>query len=297
MQLERAFSLLAVATLVGCSGVVLTQREEGLAPAGMVRVGSFGNEQLLSPVSICCDLQGCIYVGDEARVGVHKFKPDFSYEMEFGQFGKELGQILSPVSLSCDGFYIYVVDGRNERVVRYDRYGGFSRLIVPVGTDTVGSGLPVALAVSPTGEMYLAETRPGQVLALDEYGRLKSMFGRFGGNSGLSVPTSVAVGPFSNVYVCDRGAGRVAVYDRFGGYIREIGGLGEPKGLAIDGSGNAFVSDLASGTVTCYDPAGNAVASVGGFRSPSALAIAGDTTLLVVDTENGSVAVCRIQYR
>ncbi len=297
MQLERVFLLLALATLVGCSSVFLTQREEGLAPAGIVRVGSFGSERLLSPVSICCDLQGCVYVGDEARVGVHKFSPDFSYEMEFGQFGKGLGQLLSPVSLSCDGFYVYVVDGRNERVARYDRYGGFSRLIVPVGTDTVGSGLPAALAVSSTGEMYLAETRPGQVFALDEFGRLKSVFGRFGGKSGLDAPTAIAVGPSFNVYVCDKGAGRIAVYDRFGGYVREIGGLGEPKGLAIDGSGNAFVSDLASGTVTCYDPGGNAVASIGGFRSPSALAIASDTTLLVVDTENGSVSVCRIQYR
>ncbi|MFQ5905863.1 MAG: NHL repeat-containing protein [bacterium] len=297
MGLKRILPYVLMLFLCGCSGALTTLERGAKTPVRLVRVGTFGEEQLLSPVSICSDVQGSIYVGDEARMGVEKFGPDFLYEGEFGEFGQGDSQLISPVHLSCDGFYIYVVDGRNERIARYDRYGGFSRLIVPVGTDTLGSGLPTAVAVSRTGEMYIAETRPGQVLALDEFGRLKFAFGRFGGISGLNSPTSIAVGPSSDIYVCDSGNRRVAVYDLFGGYLREIRGFVNPSGVNVDQSGNAFVSDLSNGTVACFDPEGNRVALIGGFLSPRALEVTGDGRLLIVDTENGFVAICKIYYR
>jgi len=297
MRAKRLFLYVLILSFSGCSGAVTTLERGGKTPVRLVRVGTFGEGQLLSPISICSDVYGDIYVGDEARVGVQKFGSDFSYETEFGEFGQSDSQLISPVHLSCDGFYIYVVDGRNERIARYDRYGGFSRLIVPVGADTVGSGLPMAVAVSRTGEMYIAETRPGQVLALDEFGRLKFAFGRFGGTNGLNSPTSIAVGHSLNIYVCDSGSRRIVVYDPFGGYLREIRGFGDPSGVSVDQSGNTFVSDRSNGTVTCFDPQGNRAASIGGFLSPRALEVTRDGRLLIVDTENGFVVICKIYYR
>ena len=296
MRLKIVFLCLVV-FLWGCGGTVTTVRRAARTPIRMVRVGTFGAEQLFSPMSICSDVYGDIYVGDGARVGVEKFGPDFSYKTEFGEFGHGDNQLLSPVDLSSDGFYIYVVDGRNERIARYDRYGGFSKLIVPVGADSFGSGWPVALAVSRTGEMYIAETRPDQILALDEFGRLKFAFGHLGGISGLNRPTSIAVGPSSDIYVCDSGNRRVAIYDPFGGYLSEISGLGDPSSVDVDESGNVFVSDLSDGTVVCFDQAGNRVTSLEGFLSPRAIEVRGDSTLLVVDTENGFVAIYKIYYR
>lgn len=268
-----------------------------MTPVSIDRVRTFGSEYLLTPVSVCADVQGNIYVGDESRLGVHKFKPDLTYDMAFGDFGQDESKLLTPVDLFCEGLYIYVVDGRNERIAKYDWYGGFLKLFSPVGTDTLGSGLPVAIAVSRTGLMYVLETRPGQVLALDEFGRIKSVFGRFGGESGLSSPTSIALGPDSEVYVCDAGSGRVVVYDAFGGYLRRIEGFGNPRDIAIDEAGNLFVSDLDRGEVLCYDHQGKGVTALKGFSSPGALAIVEDNTLLVVDTEDGTVVVCEIHYQ
>jgi len=265
-------------------------------PAGIDRVATFGAEHLLSPVSICTDIQGNIYVGDEASVGVHKFTPDYAYEMAFGDFGQAESQLLAPIDLFCDGFTIYVVDGWNERIAKYDRNGGFLGIFAPVGTDTLGTGLPVAVAVSASGEMFVLETRPGQVVALDEYGRSRSVFGRFGGGTGLSMPTAMALGPGSEVYVCDRG-GRIVIYDPFGGYLGEIRGFGSLSDIAIDLAGNVYVSDLDAGTVTCYDRRGNSVASLTGLTAPRALALTEEKTLLVVDSENGSVVVCEIRFR
>ena len=296
MRLKVVFLCLVV-TFCGCGGAVMTVNRAARTPIKAVRIGTFGEEQLLSPTSICSDIYGDIYVGDEARVGVEKFGPDFSYKTEFGEFGQGDSQLLSPVDLSSDGFYIYVVDGRNERIARYDRYGGFSKLIVPVGADSFGSGWPVAVAVSRTGEMYIAETRPDQILALDEFGRLKFAFGHLGGISGLNRPTSIAVGPFSNIYVCDSGNRRVVIYDPFGGYLSEISGLGNPSSVDVDQSGNIFVSDLSDGSVVCFDQAGNRVISLEGFLSPHAIEVRGDSILLVVDRENGFVAVHKIHYR
>lgn len=294
---ERVLLLFIAAFLTGCSGAVTRSERAEKVPTGIVRVSAFGAEHLLSPVSICSDLQGYIYVGDETNLGIHKFRPDLSYEMAFGDFGQDDSQLLTPVHLACDGFYIYVVDGRNERIARYDRDGGFSRLITPVGTDTLGSGLPVAVAVSPRGGMYVLRTRPDEVLALDEYGRFKFAFGRFGGVGGLSRASSIALGPSSEVYVCDSGNGRIAVYDSFGGYQREMKGFGNPSDVLVDNLGNIYISDLARGTVACHDRQGNFLTSISGFGSPRALALIEGTTLLVVDTENGSVVVCKTSYR
>ena len=266
-------------------------------PLAIARVRTFGSEHLLTPVSICSDVQGNVYVGDEGRLGVHKFKPDLTYDMAFGDFGQDESKLLTPVDLFCEGLHIYVVDGRNERIAKYDWYGGFLDLFSPVGTDTLGSGPPVAIAVSHTGQIYVLETRPGQVLALDEFGRIRSAFGRFGGESGLSRPTSIALGPRSEVYVCDAGRGRVAVYDVFGGYLRGIEGLENPSDIAVDEAGNIYACDPDQGTVTCYDREGNGIAAVDGFASPQALAVVDENTLLVVDTENGTVVVCEIRYQ
>jgi hypothetical protein len=297
MHFERVVLLLTALFLTGCSGVATRGRRTEKTPVRIDRVSRFGAGHLLSPVSISTDIQGCIYVGDEARVGVHKFRPDFSYEMAFGDFGQDESQLLTPVDLFCDGFYVYVVDGRNERIAKYDRYGGFVRVFSPVGTDTLGSGLPLAVAVSSGGEIYILKTRPAQVLVLDEYGRIKSAFGSFGGESGLTMPTSMALGPDSEVYVCDRGSRRIVSYDPFGGFLGEIKGLGSPSDVAVDMAGNVYVSDLDAGTVICYDREGVAVASLVGLAAPRALTLTGENTLLVVDSEDGSVVVCRIYYR
>jgi DNA-binding beta-propeller fold protein YncE len=290
-------ALLLAMFLHGCGGTTVTVDRAEKAPIGILKVRTFGEEQLLSPISICTDIQGSIYVGDEARVGVEKFRPDYSYETEFGEFGQGDSELMSPVDLSCDGFYIYVVDGRNERIARYDRYGGFIKLIVPVGTDSFTSGLPLAIDASRTGETYIAETRPDQVLALDQFGRLKSAFGQFGGSSGLNRPTSIAVRASGEVYVCDSGNRRVSIYDSFGGYLREITGFTNPASLAIDHFGNTFVSDLSEGAVACFDRTGSKVASISGFSSPRSLEVLADSALLVVDTENRCVTVCKILYR
>jgi trimeric autotransporter adhesin len=112
---------------------------------------------------------------------------------------------------------------------------------------------PSSVAVSPSGQIYVADTANNQVVVMNANGSSQTTIG-----SGLSSPQGVAVDAQGNVYISDTGNNRVIKIDNTGTQT-EIGtesvyngqaySFSGPQGLAVDAAGNVYVADSGNKTV------------------------------------------------
>jgi len=134
-------------------------------------------------------------------------------------------------------------------------------------------GLEGALAVSPSGDLFVAETRAGCIIRIDSAG-----VGHFAVGGArrsatcpacgvrLTRPLGVAVGPDGTVYVLDQDDYRLLAVRPDGTESTLLGGPGARltfrRAFARDAAGNLFVAD--SEGVSRLDPAGTVVGVAGG---------------------------------
>jgi len=221
------------------------------------------------------------------------------------QFSQIIEAVAVPmaVAISVDGS-VYVVEGGQGRLVRrFDTDGKPLGALAPPGTDS-GTRMPVSVAVSPKGDVYVAD-RAAQ--AVDVYtgqgnyaGRLASPFG----NEGWQ-PLGLGSDRAGNIYVTDvtPGKHRVVVLDP-GGTLRlafgqpgsDDGEFSFPNAIAVDQKGTMFVSDGNNGRVQMFDAAGTFVGAIehgsgpGELGLPRGLAIDdSDHLLFVVDAARRAV--------
>jgi len=124
---------------------------------------------------------------------------------------------------------------------------------------TIGLDRPIALAVAPSGEVYVTD-QSDHVTRIAANGSVISGWGGHGSKPGqfwftptnpdLNVHGSIAVGPDGKVYVSDSVNNRVEVFDPDGGFIRQFGAFGrapgqfiDPFDLSADAAGDVYVVD------------------------------------------------------
>lgn len=145
---------------------------------------------------------------------------------------------------------------------------------------------PTAVAVDPTGNIYIVEQQDNVVKKLDTHGNVTTFAGientgpgSFSGDNGpanaanLSSPLDVAVDPYGNVYISDYGNGRIREVNATTGIITTFvggasgqyfnGGTGtgvtlSPAGIAFDPSGNLYIAEPNQQIVVKVTPAGAA---------------------------------------
>ncbi len=192
--------------------------------------------------------------------------------------GTGLGQFTGPtgVAASPDGNTIYVIDGGNQRIERFDRGGTFVGIWGGTGDPNLTLGFNFdqgasGITVDANGLIYVADTWTHRVVVLDESGRIVRELGQPGvpsdlqdspdpgGAPGLFFgPRGVAVaGP--EVYVTDTGNERVQVFATDGTFLRGFGGYGtgpgqfiEPTGIEIGPDGNVYVADSGNGRLSVF---------------------------------------------
>jgi PKD repeat protein len=179
--------------------------------------------------------------------------------------------------------------------------GGASGLSgVPVYDSSFGSSgqgngqfsLPVSLAMSSTGNVFVADQQNNRVQEFDASG---NWVRTFGAADGLSGATGVAVGSDGSVFVVDSNNHRVLKYDSAGALQTSWGGLGGadgqfifPVGIAIAGDGDVLVTDLGNDRVQRFTSLGVFESKFGSngsgdgqFNDPYDIAVAGDGTIYV----------------
>ena len=143
---------------------------------------------------------------------------------------------------------VYVADGSNSRVVKYDATGAFVCQIT-------NSALlnPVAVAVNAAGAVYVADSIGSHILRFSPGNPAATAYtlAATWSAGGLSSPASVALDATGNVYVGDNGLGQVVKLSPSGTLLAKWGspGTGDGQftlvqGVAVDpATGTVYVGD------------------------------------------------------
>ena len=217
---------------------------------------------------------------------------------QIGTCGSGPGQLKDPrnVAVDKDG-YIYVADGGNHRIVKFDPQGNFVLQWGEHGTAPGQFNDPWGIAVDDDGNVYVADTWNHRIQKFDSEGNFLLMWGYFvstEGKLGLEGvfwgPRAIAIDAEGNLYVTDTGNKRVQKFSPEGKFLGQWGGFGtgdgqfdEPVGIAIDKEGNFYVADTWNRRVQKFDRDFNYVAQwpIYGWESTSVL----DKPYITVDPQ------------
>jgi hypothetical protein len=169
---------------------------------------------------------------------------------------------------------------------------GASVVIAPATESAIGSALkiPTQVAVDASGNVYVADTGLGKVLAFAKGSTAGSTPSSIG--TGLIAPTGVAVDGSGNVFIADSGSVIEVPYGAAGlnaaGQRTLKSGFGANLQLAADGIGNVFVADPANARVANLKSlvVGVAEVDLGGLTQLSAVATDGSGNLYVANGAN-----------
>jgi hypothetical protein len=299
--------------------------------------GGGGPAELNYPRGVAASPFGDVYVADPENDRIAEFNSSGSFVRAFGEdvggsgvdsctttcqagtTGDAAGQLNYPFEVAVSGSgEVYVVDAVNQRIAEFDSSGSFVRAFGKGvnSTDasdvcTAASGcndgtaggaagqlnFPIGVAVSGSGEVYVADASNHRIAEYTASGSFVRAFGK-GVNStnGSDVCTvasgcktgtaaasagalaglaGVAVSGSGEVYVTDASNNRIAEYSASGSFVRAFG-----KGVG-------FGADVC--TSTCQ--AGTAGASAGQLNQAAGIAVSGSNEVQVADAANQRIAV------
>ena len=222
----------------------------------------------------------------------------------------------SGIDVGPDGA-LYVVNGVAGEVLQLDPADGsvvrrigepgsgpgqFNFLRDPSDAGSVIGGV----AVTPDGEVYVADTVNKRVQRFDATGTQIGQWGRFGDEDGQFLePFGVAIAPNGDVYVVDDVRDDIQRFTADGTYIRTIGEHGPGDGqldytsfLAVGPDGTLYNADWDNHRVQAWNDAGEFLWTMGSegiepgqFIHPGAVDVDAAGRIYVADTDNDRVQV------
>jgi hypothetical protein len=190
------------------------------------------------------------------------------------------------------------VNPSGDQVVIDD--GGTAHWIEDAGAGAAQLNVPVAAAVGPGGDVFVANSGNSDVLVYSPTGRLIRHFGGYGQLLGLS---GIAVSRTGRVYVSDAGAQSVVVFSARGHYLGSWGrwgpGPGEldgPDAITVGVRGTVYVADTLNHRVESFSPDGSFLSYVNVKGYPSQLRWDGHSALLVQDGQTGVWTKLRVPF-
>jgi hypothetical protein len=182
-------------------------------------------------------------------------------------------------------YQTYVADTDHNRVLVYGPEGSLqAKWGAGEGDGSPGSGPgafdhPDAVAVAPSGNVYVADTGNNRVVELSSAGDVLGEWGATGTASGhFRSPSGVAVDAAGEVYVVDSENDRVEVFEAGGRFVAKWGlrgtapgELSQPAAIAVDCSGDVYVADTNNNRVQRFEeasPAGGGCLAPGTWPPP-----------------------------
>ncbi len=289
MRLAAALllSLAAAARAAGPAGPAGRVRAERsvveLRPELVIR-GGFYSGLFRSVTGVHCDrFTGEILVVDQAAGTIEIFDergaPLFSFSDD-----EHLRQP-SRVTATRDG-RILVLDAERSRVKVFSYRGEFLEALEP---DGFGPEPPLltAMAVDGNGDLYLGDSRSGQVVAFGEDLRPRLRVGTYGNGPGrLDGIVGIALDE-RHVHVASQEGTAVHVFTRQGRLVRAWGShdagvhnVSLPAGIAVDGKGRVVLLDTLRQEIKYFDEAGRLIDLFGGLGGqPGAVAYPTDLSM------------------
>ncbi|MCE1165277.1 MAG: hypothetical protein LWX07_07735 [Bacteroidetes bacterium] len=178
-------------------------------------------------VSVTSDGKGKIYVLDADANEIVKLDDNLKVEKRAGKKGWNNGEFDSPTSIDgSSGLDIYVSDGRNFRIQRFDLNLSFVASIV-TDYDTFQENLKFRTPVSTVfvnPYLYAIDGENNRVVAYQNlnqnYNAPAFSFGGFqSAQKPFLMPTKIIRDGYNNIYILDKKLNTVFKFDNFGNYI------------------------------------------------------------------------------
>ena len=132
----------------------------------------------------------------------------------------------------------------------------------------------VALAIAPSGNVYVAEGKHNRLSYFTASGSFLGKWGRRGSGPGaFKGPNDIAIGPSGTVYVSDSGNGRIQYFTPSGFYLGEWGSKDAPDGrfagllsIVVTPAGDVLTADIYKKEIEVFSGTGS---FKGGFGIPA----------------------------
>lgn len=206
------------------------------------------------PKGMACDHEGNIVVVEPHYSRINHFTPEGRLVSQWGVHGRGRGQLSFPraVAIAPDGSAFVSEFQIVERLQKF----GPGRESVMVEIRGAGRGprefnRAEGLSLSPSGELFVADSCNHRVQVFRTDGTFVREFGRAGSGPGeFSYPYDVRVDGLGLQFVCEFGNSRLTVLDADDRVLEIIGSAGSAPGrfnnpwsLALDSHGNLYVAD------------------------------------------------------
>ncbi|HUB74973.1 MAG TPA: hypothetical protein VL979_13195 [Solirubrobacteraceae bacterium] len=241
-----------------------------------------------APAGIGVDGAGSVYVADAGNQRLVRLWGDGAYLGEIGGPAERGGaQLAGPrsVAVSPATKQTYVADTQHNRILVYGPEGALqARWGADEGNGAAGAGpgqfdQPGALAVAPSGDVYVADTGNDRVLELSAGGAQLAEWGVKGTADGhFRSPDGIAVDAAGRVYVLDSENDRVQAFEGDGRFLykwgqrgSDPGQLSQPAAIAVGCEGAVYVADTNNNRVqrfTMADPAASGCLAPGSWPPP-----------------------------
>jgi tripartite motif-containing protein 71 len=184
----------------------------------------------------------------------------------FGSRGSGEGEFDRPSAVAVDrAGDVYVADGGNHRVQKFDAAGAFLFQFGGWGDGEGQFKTPAAVAVDSVGHVYVADRDNHRVQKFDAAGAFLLQFGGSGAGAGrFHQPRGLAVDSADHVYVLSTGG--LERFDPVGVLRASLPLVGSPSVFAVDRVGNLILYDPARNTFEVLDATGRLLARVSAPR-------------------------------
>jgi len=156
----------------------------------------------VQPIDVAIDNLGNVWVTN-MNSGIAppllKFDSTGKYLASFGSWGSGNGQIATPIPFSVELAIdaqgnVYVTDGGNNRVEKFDSQGNYLSQFGSFGTGNGQFNAPTGIAIDAQGNIYVTDVVNERVEKFDANGNYLSQFGSSGtGNGQFHAPFSLAL--------------------------------------------------------------------------------------------------------
>jgi sugar lactone lactonase YvrE len=230
------------------------------------------SDEFNDPEGVATDAAGNIWVAETNGQRIQKLDPSGKFLLAIGKnvnlvagatnfdvctvaqdcqpavAGALNGQFNDPRDVATDAAGdVYVADGLNNRVEKFDSSGNLLSVIGSGGGHGGELDLPTGVSTDAQGDVYVAEEGSNRISKFDAAGHFLLAFGKdvvTGGGTGFEVCTAAA-------------SCKIGAQGTLGGELTE------PHAVAPDANGNLYVVDSDSHRVEKFDASGNFLLAFG----------------------------------
>jgi DNA-binding beta-propeller fold protein YncE len=226
-------------------------------------VGAAGSNlgEIQSPLGLAVDAAGNSYAADRGNHRVQKFLPDGQADSIWSGDSEGQHPFIEPsgIAVNLKDQSVWILDSGNGWIYRLDSDG---RVDAKIDGVNLGFYSPRGLAISETGDIFVADTGSARILHLNPEGKIISQWGNFGSGAGQFKDPMGIVATEEMVIVADSGNSRIQLFDLDGKFSKEWKVKNNCSWLAYDGDGHIYVSDTQQQNIYVFGREGGLMAKL-----------------------------------